>query len=187
MCASFDFDLFIIFYICNRNKTFTPHDLYVLFRHWLVDSSVPWISKCSHYKVWGDITYPFPNFNGSVTLMHSYFARFQCVNERVRWLPRGYIAENATREVACYIHHKTEQMWLLVQISVLSEDINYQDDSVLWFFNWTAPFRAHCICCDFMKSLCNIYLELAWETGYKFNICTWVRAKNSLLWRYCPS
>ena len=31
-------------------------------------------------------------------------------------------------------------------------------------FNWTAPFIAHNICCDYMISLCNIYLELTWDT-----------------------
>ena len=24
-----------------------------------------WISNCTHYNVWGGITYPFPNFNGA--------------------------------------------------------------------------------------------------------------------------
>ena len=33
-------------------------------RHASARSNIAWISNCSHYKMWNEIIYPFPNFNG---------------------------------------------------------------------------------------------------------------------------
>ena len=38
-----------------------------------------WISNCTHYNVWDEITYPFPNFNGAMWLKLSH------VSKRGQW------------------------------------------------------------------------------------------------------
>ena len=35
-----------------------------------------WISNYIHYKVWGEITYPFPNFNGATVEVWEWISNF---------------------------------------------------------------------------------------------------------------
>ena len=46
---------------------FTKHDL----------TSIPvWISDYIHHKVWDEITYPFPNFNGATVVIWGWIRNF---------------------------------------------------------------------------------------------------------------
>ena len=40
------------------------------------DDPVAWISNYTHHKVWDEITYPFPNFNGAAVEVWEWINNF---------------------------------------------------------------------------------------------------------------
>ena len=81
-------ELWVEFRSYNRGEVFW-HNIGLLF--------LTWINNYIHYKVWDEITYPFPNFNG---------AMFRSYNrDGVVWRSIGHLLRLLTW-INNYIHHK---------------------------------------------------------------------------------
>ena len=118
-------------------------------------SITPWISNYIHYKVWDEITYPFPNFNGATIevwewihnfMLHftEYVITYPCWDQSwtmlVKWAP-GNILERGN-----FIH----KYWLrpLICIIVNTNIINHYN-SIMWdseyLHQWLTTILFHVI------------------------------------------
>ena len=58
-----------------RPTSITPYNRGSLYKHGLTLIPV-WISNYIHHKVWDEITYPFPNFNGAAVEVWEWLSNF---------------------------------------------------------------------------------------------------------------